>query len=203
MNEYTDKEFKLIIQYIIQKIKTYKNNELKKQMHSIINGKLKKEFDDIQKYYNELISLLGKSRKQLDVPYDTLVKISDGTFNYFMEDYVLMKNILNNIMDAFSKLNISTSNAMALIVDLYFLRRYLDKDYITNGIVYTGAFHSLNYIDILVNKFNFKVTHASYCLHKMDKVNEHIKKNESLEEIFWPPVFNQCSNMSSFPYLFK
>lgn len=35
-----------------------------------------------------------------------------------------------------------------VFVDIYFLRRFLDKDYITNGLSYTGSTHSLMYVYI-------------------------------------------------------
>ena len=40
----------------------------------------------------------------------------------------------------------------------YFLRRFLDKDYIRNVITYCGRYHGLNYIYFLIKYFNFEIT---------------------------------------------
>ena len=44
--------------------------------------------------------------------------------------------------------------------DIFFLRRFLDKEYITNAIVYAGALHINTYIDILIKEFDFKAVMA-------------------------------------------
>ena len=49
----------------------------------------------------------------------------------------------------------------SLITDVYFLRRILDKDYITTILSYTGSAHSANIIYILVKYFDFTVTHIA------------------------------------------
>ena len=47
------------------------------------------------------------------------------------------------------------------IMDLYFVKQFLDKDYITNSISYTGIDHSVHVLYILVKYFNFNITHIS------------------------------------------
>ena len=107
-------------------------------------------------------------------------------------------------------------------MDLYFLRRFLDKDYITNGIVYSGALHSADYINILVNLFNFKITHTAYAVtNNIVELNDIVKsydpfseKNKSLEytailfgteDLFLPFGYKsiQCSDIAKFPPNFK
>ena len=39
----------------------------------------------------------------------------------------------------------------------YFLRRFLDKDYITKNIVYTGFIHTIEYLYFLVKHYDFKI----------------------------------------------
>ena len=92
-----------------------------------------------------------------------------------------------------------------LIIDIYFLRRYLDKDYVTHGITYTGGNHSDNYVRLLTKYVDFKVTHASYARIPLDKVNK-ILKNASHDETFdyfTPDKEIQCSSMKDFPDNFK
>jgi len=85
-------------------------------------------------------------------------------------------------------------------MDIYFIRRFLDNDYITNAIAYTGAAHSIVYIDILCKKFGFVVTHAYYSkIPDLKILNSKIKKMDDLEILFFPPVLAQCSDMTNFP----
>lgn len=74
-------------------------------------------------------------------------------------------------------------------MDVYFLRRFLDKTYITNGIVYTGAFHSWAYISILAKQFDFKVTHFSHSsIPNMDELNK--KKLGKWTTLIWAQYLN-------------
>ena len=47
----------------------------------------------------------------------------------------------------------------SLITDLYFIKRFLDKNYIESGVSYTGGTHFNNIIFILVKYFNYNITH--------------------------------------------
>lgn len=88
-------------------------------------------------------------------------------------------------------------------MDIYFLRRFLDKDYITNAITYTGSAHSNTYINILVKDFGFKITHASYSkIPDIDELNNIVKRtinSNDLGEYLYPPIQSQCSDVTHFP----
>ena len=93
-----------------------------------------------------------------------------------------------------------------LLVDLYFLRRFLDKDYITNGICYSGALHSSEYIHILIKYFNFKITHISHSDKSANQLTQEIKKFKVIGEthkLINPDNPVQCSNISKFPKNFE
>ena len=97
--------------------------------------------------------------------------------------------------------NICTATSV-FIVDSYFIRRFMDKDYVTNGVSYTGAMHSSIYVYMLVKHFGFEVTHASYSQYDIKTLNSKIKNGDldsKLYEDLAPPEIRQCSNMSSFP----
>lgn len=96
------------------------------------------------------------------------------------------------------------------ITDCYLLRRFLDKNYITNAVVYTGATHSLNYIRRLMRDFNFKITHVS--LKTVDTISElnwivkqRVKEDKTIAEYFirTNKAFEQCSNLTDFPKRFN
>jgi hypothetical protein len=91
------------------------------------------------------------------------------------------------------------------------LRRFLDKNYITNGIVYAGAAHIATFVSILVKEFNFKITHVAKS--KFDNI-EQLEKEiinsggnfENVSRIMeLLDVFNskQCSDISTFPKNFS
>lgn len=97
-----------------------------------------------------------------------------------------------------------------LLSDMYFIRRFLDKKYITNGIIYGGSGHTVNYIFLLTKYFNFKITNFSYMNTTIDELSLIIKKTKNdydfakLYEIIQNPFKNiyQCSDLSSFPEKF-
>lgn len=115
-----------------------------------------------------------------------------------------MKELLNYkiattdlIWDVFSDIN---------LMDIYVLRRFLDKTYVGTGIFYSGADHSVNVIRYLVKYFGFTVTHASYHSGPLDKINQEIKQStsyENLHDYFFPKVDTQCSDMSTFPKFYE
>lgn len=192
--------------YLIHKIFIVYNNKN-------IQQKMLKHFDYIK---SDLESVIDKCNNMID----SFTKISykyqqnqnkltkdeiSGEFNYSLSSYEINEMttlIVNTWLNNFDNM----VNFFTRFMDVYFLRRFLDKDYITNAIAYTGSYHSDVYINILVNDFNFKVTHFSYSkITDLNKLNIEIKKKSILElaELFLPPVFSQCSDISHFPKMFK
>ena len=115
-----------------------------------------------------------------------------------MVKYHEIKNSLRLFIDKYTKLNFK-------ITDLYFLRRFLDKKYIKNGIIYSGFAHSLHIILKLVKLFNFKVTNVSYSDIKLEKLNKLVKKANSYRDFetnLLPKYLIQCSSMKNFPDMF-
>jgi hypothetical protein len=115
----------------------------------------------------------------------------------------ISEDITREIIKIYRDFSSTVVDIYVLFMDLYFLRRSLDKDYVTNSLVYTGAKHSTNYIKYLVDNFDFKVTHAYYSkTEDMNKLNSMIKKMTDTEEVFdlfLPLTLNQCIDVSGFP----
>ena len=89
-------------------------------------------------------------------------------------------------------------------MDLYFLRKVIDNEEITHGIVYTGINHSVIFIYTLVKYFGFHITHSNHLHNNLTlKDYEDIIKNEDYSKkiryLFFPKKFNQCVDMSHFP----
>lgn len=194
--------YKIIRSYthadVHQIINTYISNEL--------HGYFEKFFKEADKIIIEINNLLKILEPYKDKPYNiTLIKQKDSTYMYSfnqtdMNEYVYNINKINQFLYDSLIVEIGLN-----LMDLYLLRRILDKDYVHNAVVYTGAHHSLNYIRILVKYFDFKITNYSYLknndLKKAEKIIIKSKNIDELGELFYPPELKQCSNLSEFPEL--
>ena len=112
----------------------------------------------------------------------------------------------NDISIIFNDIAHISLRLFVMIMDIYFLRRFIDKDYVTNAAVYTGSFHSVSYIYVLVKYFNFKITHYSYLRESIDNVTKKIKSADNvymINYLFDPDELKQCIDLSTFPDLFE
>lgn len=118
-----------------------------------------------------------------------------------------MNEKISKIKEYHLKLHENILISFSMLVDMYFLRRFLDKDYITNGIVYAGGAHVTQYIYTLVKHFDMKITHVSYSKYDIETVTKKIKEMDiidpTIEEMFYPPYLQQCVDMGSFPKNFE
>jgi len=200
------KEFKTqdMIFYFLNKItKKYKNKD-------IINKIKKDYFGDILNQINicidrlkELSKIVLSKEDYVYRLYEQKIQFKENNNDPFLnlytppdfDDFIFACDKLNDeiqekIRDIFLK-----------ITDLFFLRRFLDKDYITKAIVYTGGAHSVNYINVLTSFFDFKITHFSHSDERdLEKLNKIAKENPSkLFYVLNPPELVQCSDLSGFP----
>jgi hypothetical protein len=115
------------------------------------------------------------------------------------EIYIKYKNIKINIIRIY-----------LVVTDLNFLRRFLDKDYIKNTIIYTGIDHLSDIIYILIKYFDFKLTNIYYHNKeiKIEDINgiQNFDYITELNNIIWnkDKLHNliQCSNLIDFPVNF-
>lgn len=187
--------------YVINKIyNQYKHDDVKLIIRKKIN-KLSKALDNIVAQCNHLIKNFEDIYKYYENNSNKLVEYKSD-YNYFVP-LAKTNKMTAYIVESINKLEEFFLIEMASFMDCYFLRRFLDKDYITNVIAYTGALHSIIYIEFLVKEFGFKVTHASYSkISNINELNSEIKKSKNyinLKRLFYPPVFNQCSDLTHFP----
>lgn len=151
-------------------------------------------------YDGNIINLNGK------INYGKLTKNNrTGSYNYGLA-YEQIEKIKFGLSLDLNYLADNLRNFFIMFMDIFFIRRFLDKDYITNGISYTGAAHSVVYIDILSKLFDFKITHFSYSkITDLDKLNSEIigLSGNDLQEIFFPEKITQCSDITNFPKNFK
>lgn len=189
---------------------------LNKYTHPDLKASLDESIEDIKDSFAQIYKLIDETKELLDKSFGLLTKQSNTlnlvdykifkTYSY-SADTIKILEFKCSLEVLITQLDLALTYNFARIVDLFFLRRFLDKNYITNGIVYTGAAHSVSYIYQLVNKFGFDITHAYYTTEPdMNILNKLIKKtryNPSIEKIFLPDKFSQCIDMGNFPEGFE
>ena len=144
VNKYKYIQSKTKLTHILEIVKTYLN-----QIFNTI--------DKIKELINNSIGFILKSSNKLILQhYDNMKRYSYGhSINSFIEFYYKLLMYSNEV-------EILCAMCFALLVDMFFLRRFVDKNDITNGVIYTGIAHSVNYIYNLVKYFDFDITHVSY-----------------------------------------
>lgn len=166
--------------------KNFKNLNVKNIIINLLNvyvedvKKLLIEFKNIKKDLKKKKYFLIKELNEQDV-YDNKVQ-----------------NILNDFSKRYLEIYFK-------ITDLYFLRRFLDKNYIKNGIIYSGNHHCLHIILNLVKLFKFRVSHVSYSSINLQEINSFISKSNNFKDlikILLPKYLIQCSSMKNFPDMF-
>ncbi|QGR54292.1 hypothetical protein [Moumouvirus maliensis] len=190
------------LQYFLNKIfNTYQNQN--------VRSKMLNQRDILVDYLNSLLTdcnnLTRNYNKILDTYQSSIGKIiKRDILNYY--EYGLptetTREMITTIYNDISRLKDKSGKIFTRFMDLFFLRRFLDKKYITNAVTYTGAYHSLNYIEILLKDFGFKITHKSYSsISDVNELNDAILKRlpGSLGELFYPEVSIQCSDLTNFP----
>lgn len=148
--------------------------------------------NDVKAKINEIINTdMANLFKKFEEKYDQIYK------NLYIIKYEDLTNLYNEFETIIMAL-------FCLIVDLYFLRRSLDKNYVEIAVAYTGGYHTANYLKYLIQKFNFKITHVHYSKNKIQEINKKIKVMDNPHEIldlFLPAEKNffQCIDVSNFP----
>lgn len=188
--------------FIYKIMNRYNNNQIKKKItkyiHSVyspfIKNSLNYVYDNFPKV-NEAIEIYEHPRNKLNkrgygLNYEVVKKSS-----CFID--IFAHKVINLWLDTF-----------VYLVDIYFIRRFLDKNYIKRSVIYAGAFHCIHIILVLVKYFDFEITHAFYSSVKLRKINEIIKNLKhddpyQLIEYLWTPYLFQCSDMKDFPENFE
>lgn len=192
------------IYYLANKMKnSYKYPIVKKSMNKLINLSVKnfsktiKNIDESSDRFLSYINNISDNDSRLIVDENSSYKYHYGLTLYTIRNYI---TDINNTVDFI--VTEQFVEFFARLTDIYFLRRFLDKDYITNAIVYAGAYHINTYINVLAKDFDFNVTHVSYSsARNIKQLNKEIRTRPlvDLSELFSPVIFEQCSDMTEFP----
>jgi hypothetical protein len=148
--------------YLNKIIHEYSDNELKNKLNMFLNM-------NIIKY---MVNFQG-------IIYNILL-----IFNEYTDDTNKIY-LINELLKVVISLDELIVDIYTMFTDIYFLRRFLDKNNIQNAITYCGRQHALNYIYILVKYFDFKIIklYNSNGL-TIDDIMNKIKKIDDLREVY-------------------
>ena len=221
--KYIDNRMKFLKEYIFSKAKfegkkSYRIELFEKMINKIKNIYHNKEIHDkIKKYFEDVLLTVFKKYEKKFMDFfeylnlleieikDKSNKLNKSGSGYGIDKRKLTKEYLPTILEFINDIHTYVEDMGLLIMDTYFLRRFLDKSYITNALVYTGAAHSCNYLYFLVKYCDFKITHTSYIkvpskeLHNIIKSSKHY---EELKKYVLPQELYQCSDLTGFPERF-
>lgn len=185
-NSYKNDQVKKLIVNYLKKIVIVITDNIEKL--GFLEDDIKANIKEVNiKYYNDLnLPVLNNSNGSWTwgEPYD------DKNIKY------IDKKIIEVYRSLFDSLN--------TLLDLNFLRRFLDKNYISNCILYCGIWHFVYLTKTLVSDFNFKITHIYYSKTSIDKINKIVKDSSFHDLIpeFYPITLTQCSSLEGFPDMF-
>ena len=192
------------VERLVFKIKqSYKHTDVK----NILVPMLEKSITDLEQLSNNIDTTIQSLTEHGNFINDNFAKLikepSDVDYHYGINSHN-MRKIIFDIINSVSNLYQLCVKIFARITDIYMLRRFLDKDYITNAIVYSGAAHSEMYVKTLIAYFGFKITHVSFSsIENLDTLNKEIKSkaqnNINITEMINPPLLYQCADVTNFP----
>ena len=190
---------------ILKKILTkYDNNKNKENINNLFQIKYIDNISYLISYINKFLINLKEIQKLVNYYYnEKKIVIEKSKLNIInIKSYYLIPNEKNIRMEIIKELEIINTIIITLgviLVDCFFLRRFVDKSYIKNGIVYTGASHSCIYIWFLIKFYNYKIIEYDYLKNiTVDKLYEIILSTNNpfdIEEYLFPENFKQCIHL--------
>jgi len=174
-DSYKIDKLKQIKQYIINTNKY--TTEIFKKFLDIYNNNITKIDKKTQEYY--LDKILYKYthdivKKKINYFFtDNIIKYN-SKFNTIINEIILYikfykkdinnKTFLNKLFELYNKLNTNIYRIYALITDVYFLKRFLDKDYIVKKIK-IGMVINKQYFFIFIFYMTYSVNEVQYILN--------------------------------------
>lgn len=172
--------------------KSYKHDDVRSGLIDQLNGVLKicKRATEI---HTELASMLNEKISTLSKDDYILQKYDPSAIDFLSK----MKKDTIEMMDI-------CVHASIICVDIFMMRRFLDKDYITNALYYCGGSHASYVATVLVKHFGFKITHIDKAEDSLEKIHKDLKKVNEFDYYDVSRYFRtyyQCSGMEGFPDL--
>jgi len=191
--------------YFIKKIlNKYENLKIKKKINDFYKNHILKNYQNVIKIIKKFIHFIKLNflniRKKFTYYYH-LDKIDLTQFDIIEKTIIIYSHYIYNLC----------FNLGVIITDLFFIRRFLDKNYINHGIIYTGHLHLADISTLLIKFFKFKITHISYQPELNININKYIKSTSFNNLQYMNQISNlltnklsenvvyQCTNLFNFP----
>ncbi len=209
-NEIQEKGFTQLLYKIIVK---YTNKENKKNINDYFDSNYLDNSINLIKYLEKFIEKLHKINKRIQEEYynmdlnienivlDKKLKLS-GTRLYYGEKRTEYDNDYFYIYSTIEKIDVVIVKLGCVFMDCFFLRRLIEKNYISKSIVYTGGYHSTVYTWFLIKYCGYKIDEYQYInIEKLDKskpidnLYQIINKSNNSEDILTyliPKKLSQC-----------
>jgi hypothetical protein len=171
----------------------YKNKDVQSILTDIF-ANINKMLGNTLSKYAHFIEFLNKARYTYTytTPYPQLI----ADRKKIIKTISKIKIYLLDIDETLSYIDV-------ILIDIFMLRRFLDKEYITNALYYCGGHHANIITTILVKYFDFKITHIAKSEDTVDNLNKKLKNidlyKSNMKEILKPDY--QCSSIEGFPDL--
>lgn len=203
----TEKEHKKFYHLLEKMLTRYTNDDTKEKLQIFFEELCVDALKTCVKLFEENISILEKEydkytkwdKLKEPIVIETNKKDIKYTseYNYPQMEQKTYYKLLENIKDAEGLFG----EAHCIIMDTYFLRRLLDKDYVKKSIVFTGAHHSRNYVWILIKFFGYHIEDAYFIRTFKKKDFERFVKNAKhpmiLDKYVRPNELKQCIKINN------
>ena len=199
-----------IVDVLFNKIITkYNNKENKIKINKFFKvmcyERMKYIIDEITKFITDC----NKYQKIFDDNKDKIERKHMNSNKELYKQYLLLEGfddtdeynkIKDDVLITGEKIETLILDIGVYIMDCYFLRRLLDKDYIKNSIVYTGAFHNTDYLHFLVKNYDYKIVeYGTINDISSNELEKLIKKTDSWMDIYkYVDSNKQCIKINKF-----
>jgi hypothetical protein len=162
----------------------YKNKKNKKIINEYFDIMCYKRIKHVMTLIKKLISIF-KNNKLNEKEITEHVNKDKELFKQYINFKYDNDKLIDKIKELHNKIRILILHIGSYTMDCYFFRRFLDKEYIKNTIVYVGLYHASNYLHFLVKYYNYKIIEFEFIDNISSKQLENIiKKTDSLMDIY-------------------
>lgn len=212
MSELTEGQRLDVIQNIVYKIKNvHKNQHIGKIIKKIFDKYVTEEYENFIKYIKEtekeFIKLIPQIQK---LSYGLINKDNKEllfTYSSYGHDDEKVQKIQKELSTRVNKISAYELHLNVILTDMYMIRRFLDKEYITNSVSYTGISHMTDMVYMLLKYFDFKITHIAKTNgednNTLKKMITNVDHPYIAERYIMPYYDDQCIDISDFPIEFN
>ena len=199
-----------IVDVLFNKIITkYNNKENKIKINKFFKvmcyERMKFLIDEITKFItdcNKYQKIFDDNKDKLDTKHMNSNKELYKQYLSFegFDDTDEYKKIKDDVLITVNEIETQIADIGVYIMDCYFLRRLLDKDYIKNSIVYTGNAHTTDYLHFLVKNYDYKIVeYGTINDISSNELEKLIKKTDSWMDIYkYVDSNKQCIKINKF-----